>query len=255
MRVGRGFGHVVVAHQGEHAAMLRRCRRGWRGGTRRRSGRRRGPCRTRREKTPSCLPSPSSSVCCEPQQAVAASSSLRPGWKTMSRPASCFLAPPQLLVEPAERRAAIAGDEARRVEAGQPVALALHQQHAHDRLRAGQEDALLAEIELVVERDVVQRHRLVLCGSRTDFVRLTLGRFVTVFLRFRAASNENRTHPAMRNRAIGRPRWRATTVAGSLATALLADPMADSAGLARRSGPGILIRLPACRRDGRPGRD
>ncbi len=94
-----------------------------------------------------------------PQQAVAASSSLRPGWKTISACGELLLGPPQLHVEAAERRAAIAGDEAGRVEAGAAVALALHQQHADDRLRAGEEDALLAKIELVVERDVVQRHQ------------------------------------------------------------------------------------------------
>src|SRR5690606_9689262 len=59
---------------------------------------------------------------------------------------------PELLVEAAERRAAIARYETRGVEAGAAVALALHQEHADDRLCSGQEDALLAEIELVVER-------------------------------------------------------------------------------------------------------
>ena len=67
---------------------------------------------------------------------------------------------PQLQVEPAERRAAIAGDEAGRVQPVPAVALALHQQHADDGLRAGQENTLLAEIELVVERDVVKRHQV-----------------------------------------------------------------------------------------------
>ena len=42
---------------------------------------------------------------------------------------------PQRLVEAAERRAAVAGDEAAGVEAGQPVALALQDQQADQRLR------------------------------------------------------------------------------------------------------------------------
>ena len=75
-----------------------------------------GPLPYQTANTPSCLPSPSSSVCCEPQQAVAASSSLRPGWKTMFGFGELLLGLPQLLVEPAERRAAIAGDEAGRVQ-------------------------------------------------------------------------------------------------------------------------------------------
>ena len=77
-----------------------------------------------------------------------------------------LLGAPELLVETAERRAAVAGNETRRIQAGPAVALALHQQHADDRLRAGQEDALLAEIELVVERNVVKRHRQILCGGQ-----------------------------------------------------------------------------------------
>ena len=71
---------------------------------------------------------------------------------------SHFLARAEVLVEAAERRAAIAGDEARRVEAGEPVPLPLHQQQAHDRLRAGDEDAILRKIVLVVERDVPERY-------------------------------------------------------------------------------------------------
>ena len=66
---------------------------------------------------------------------------------------------PELHVEAAERRAAVAGNEASSVEAGAAVALALHQKHAHDGLRPGQENALLAKVELVVERDVMQRHQ------------------------------------------------------------------------------------------------
>ena len=66
----------------------------------------------------------------------------------------------QLLVEPPERGAAIAGNEAGGVEPGQPVALALHQQHAGDGLRTGEEDLSLVEIVFVVERDVPQRSRL-----------------------------------------------------------------------------------------------
>ena len=65
----------------------------------------------------------------------------------------------ELLVEAAERRAAIAGDVAGGVEAGAAVALLLHQAQPHDRLEAGDEDPALGEVVLVVERDVVERHR------------------------------------------------------------------------------------------------
>ncbi len=51
-----------------------------------------GPLPYQTPKTPSYLPSPRSSACCEPHRAVAASSSLRPGWKTMLLAWSHFLA-------------------------------------------------------------------------------------------------------------------------------------------------------------------
>ena len=44
---------------------------------------------------------------------------------------------PERLVQPAERRAAIAGDEARRVEPGGGIALALQHRQLHQRLDAG----------------------------------------------------------------------------------------------------------------------
>ena len=64
----------------------------------------------------------------------------------------------ELLVEPAERRAAIARDVARGVEPGEPVALLLHQAGADQRLIAGDEHAALCQVVFVVEGDVLQRH-------------------------------------------------------------------------------------------------
>jgi len=57
-----------------------------------------------------------------------------------------------------ERRAAVAGDVARRVEPGTAIALFLHQAHAHQRLIAGGEDALLRQVVFVVEVDTLERH-------------------------------------------------------------------------------------------------
>ena len=65
---------------------------------------------------------------------------------------------PELLVEAAERRAAISRHEAGRPQPCEAVALALHHQHPDDRLRTGDEEAFLAEVVFVVERDVVKRH-------------------------------------------------------------------------------------------------
>ena len=63
-----------------------------------------------------------------------------------------------LLVEAAERRATIAGDVAAGVETGAAVALLLHQQGADQRMIAGDQDAGLGEVEFVVEADRSKRH-------------------------------------------------------------------------------------------------
>ncbi len=67
---------------------------------------------------------------------------------------------PELLVEAADGRAAIAGDVARGIQLGAPVALLLHEREADDSLRAGHEDPVLGQIVFVVETDFLQRHRL-----------------------------------------------------------------------------------------------
>src|SRR5215211_7637494 len=64
----------------------------------------------------------------------------------------------ELLIEAAQRRAAITRNVPRRVEAGAAVALLLHQSEPHQCLVAGHEDAAAGEGILVVERDVVERH-------------------------------------------------------------------------------------------------
>ena len=69
-----------------------------------------------------------------------------------------WLGAQEVAVEAAERRAAIAGDEAGGIEPVAAVELLLHQAEPHQRLEAGHEDAALAEIVLVVEFDVAQRH-------------------------------------------------------------------------------------------------
>jgi len=52
-----------------------------------------------------------------------------------------FLGLPQLEIETAERRTAIARDESRRAEAGSLVALALEHRQAHERLDADRPEA------------------------------------------------------------------------------------------------------------------
>ena len=66
----------------------------------------------------------------------------------------------QLLVVGTERGAAIAGDEAGRVQSRGQIALALHQRQAHQGLNAGDEDPPLADRVLVVEGDLEQLRHL-----------------------------------------------------------------------------------------------
>ncbi len=64
---------------------------------------------------------------------------------------------PEFLVEPAERRAAVAADESRRIEPGRAVHRPLHERNAHQRLRTGQEDAAGFAPVAVEKLVVVQR--------------------------------------------------------------------------------------------------
>ena len=70
------------------------------------------------------------------------------------------LRPHHLLVEAPERRAAIAGDESAGVEAGAAVALPLHQESADQRMIARDQHSGLAEIVFVVEAGGSKCHEL-----------------------------------------------------------------------------------------------
>src|SRR5471032_3326957 len=87
-----------------------------------------GPLPYHMANTPSYLASPIRSTCCEPQTSV----------------------------EAAQRRAAVAGDEAGGVQTGGDVALALHHRQAHEGLDAGQEDVAAGGGVFVVEADAGQ---------------------------------------------------------------------------------------------------
>src|SRR4029079_15466240 len=63
-----------------------------------------------------------------------------------------------------QRRAAIAGDEARGIESGGGVALPLQDQKANQRLNGGQRDSARLQLVFVVERNVAQRSRAG-CGN------------------------------------------------------------------------------------------
>ena len=83
---------------------------------------------------------------------------MTPGWNTMWCCSRKRLAAVQLLVEAAERRAAIAADVARGVVAGGEVALALQHRQADQRLDPGQIDPAGLLGVLVVEADLSKRH-------------------------------------------------------------------------------------------------
>ncbi len=60
----------------------------------------------------------------------------------------------QLLVEAAERRALVAGDEGAGVQAAAAIGAVLVEQQAHERLDAGEQDAALVELVAILERDL-----------------------------------------------------------------------------------------------------
>ena len=118
VRRGRAFAGVVVAQSAPGRRRAWTCRHGWRGGRRRRCGRRPGPCRTRcRTRRRTCRRR-AAPACCVPQSAVAARSSLRPGLKTMLRLLISRSRAQERAFQSGDRRAAIAGDVARGVEPG-----------------------------------------------------------------------------------------------------------------------------------------
>ena len=156
MRIGRGFGGMVVAHQGQHAAMLRGA--GKIGVTEDIAG------------------TVDAGALAVPDGKDAVILALAEHLGLLRAPAGgrgkllveagleddvgalkLLFRPEELLVEPTERRATIAGDEPCRIEARLPVAPGLHHQHADDRLRARDEHPAFREIEFVVERYVRKR--------------------------------------------------------------------------------------------------
>ena len=107
----------------------------------------------------------------------------------------------QLRVHAAERRAAIAGDEARRAKAGATVHLLLHEQKPHDRLCAVEQHMSLGEIETVGEGDVAEGG----AGFRGagDFIRHS---YLLLARREALARREPRSRRAARRHRLGEGR-------------------------------------------------
>jgi hypothetical protein len=82
----------------------------------------------------------------------------------------------ELVVEAAQRRATVSGHVTRGVEAGATIPLLLHQAHAHQRLVAGDKNTLLAEVVLVGEGNLFERHRSSLRGITKRTLLLYSGR-------------------------------------------------------------------------------
>ena len=169
VRGGRGFGGVVVAHQSEHAAVFRRA--GKVGVAEHVAG--------AVDARPLAVPHGKYPV------VLALAAQLRL-LRTPDRGCGEVLVDAaleadvaffekrtgaqELAVEIAERGAAIAGDEARRIEAVAAVQLLLHQAEPDQGLEAGYEDAALAEVVFIVELDVAQRHYAGLFAASAEAV-------------------------------------------------------------------------------------
>jgi hypothetical protein len=159
MRDGRGFRGVVVAHEGEHPAVLRRAGE---------IGVAEHVCRAV-DARPLPVPEAEDAVVLALARKLRLLRAPERGGRQFlvqsrleddARLLQLLLRAEELLVQPAERRSAIARYETGRVKSGAPVPLALHQQHADDGLRPSEEDLALVEVELVGQRHVTQCERL-----------------------------------------------------------------------------------------------
>ena len=158
VRGGRGFGGVVVAHQGQHAAMLRGA--GEIGVAEHVAG--------AVDARAFAIPEAEDAI----KLALAAQFGLL---RTPDGGGGEFLVQPgqecdvggrqfaprahELLVQTAQRRPAITGEIAARVQAGAAVALFLHQNGADQGLIAGHQNVRLVEVVFVVETDRFERHQ------------------------------------------------------------------------------------------------
>src|SRR5215471_7852577 len=197
VRGGRRFGRVVVAHQGKHAAVLRR------------AGEIGVAQRIARAVDARALAVPYAEYAVEapfaaqlrllraPQRRcgqILVNGRLEENVVRLAQSVGAL----ELVVEPAERRAAIARDIAGRSEPGAAVPRLLHQAHAHQRLIAGDEDASLHQVVFVVEGDAPERRFL----GRRGFLRRVLEHHGLVLPTvFRRPSECNRTCQVYRGRA------------------------------------------------------
>ena len=158
MRGGRGFGGVVVAHQGQHTAILRGA--GEIGVTEHVAG--------AVDARALAVPEPENAI----ELALAAQFGLL---RAPDGGCSEFLVQPgqeldvgggqfagrahELLIEAAQGRAAISREIAAGVQPGAAVALFLHQNRADQGLIAGHQHMRLTEVVFVVESDRLERHQ------------------------------------------------------------------------------------------------
>src|SRR6202000_2108534 len=114
---------------------------------------------------------------------------------------------PQLLIDHTERRAAIAADEARRVEPARTIERALHQHEAHERVRARQEEAAAGRGQVAAKPVVGECGCAVRGGVRTGVLaypgRQTGGHGEAPFLVSACTTDaRNRTTAAMQRKRL-----------------------------------------------------
>jgi hypothetical protein len=203
MRRGRGFGGVIVAHQGQHAAMLGGA--GEIGMTEHIPGAiDPGAFAVPEAEHPIELALPAEFRLLRAPDRRRGDVFIEAGLETDVVFIERALRADELLVERAERRTAIARDIPRRIEAGAAVALLLHQAESNDGLEAGDEDAALGEIVFVVERDLVERHRAGLPGQCALATIRALGSVDTYSPRRRGSNAKNMSGLAISRRSPGR---------------------------------------------------
>src|ERR1700738_2208950 len=154
---GGGFGCVVVAHEREHPAIFRSA------GEIRVSEHVAGAIDPRALAVPEAehaveLALPTQLGLLRSPQRRGGDVLVDAGQKSDVIAIELALRPNELLVERAQRRAAVARHIARGVETCTPVALLLHPAEPDQRLKPGHDAAALAEIVLVFKGDVIERY-------------------------------------------------------------------------------------------------
>ena len=134
-----------------------------------------GPLPYQTEKTPSCLPSPSKFGLLRAPAGGGRKLLVQAWLEDDIGFGELFLGTPELLVEATERRAAVAGNETRRIQSRKPIAFALHEQHADDQPASRTGICVACRDRICRRAQRREASSAILCGGRLKLGRANVG--------------------------------------------------------------------------------